>query len=62
MKVRAEKASDSIKGTVSRTIGSQSGEDVDSEELERETQKERDDKITAEVKDLSSDFQYDLIK
>lgn len=49
IKVRAEKASDSIKGSVSRTIGSQSGDDIDSEELERETQKERDDKITAEV-------------
>lgn len=48
IKVRAEKASDNIKGSVSRTIGSQSGDDIDSEELERETQKERDDKITAE--------------
>lgn len=48
IKVRAEKASDSIKGSVSRTIGSQSGDDIDSKELERETQKERDDKITAE--------------
>lgn len=48
MKVRAEKASDNIKGSVSRTIGSQSGVDLDGEELERETQKERDDKITAE--------------
>lgn len=49
IKVRAEKASDNIKGSVSRTVGSQSGDDIDSEELERETQKERDDKITAEV-------------
>lgn len=48
MKVRAEKASDSIKGSVSRTIGSQSCADLDAEEFERETQKERDDKITAE--------------
>ncbi|XP_058823941.1 uncharacterized protein LOC131684803 [Topomyia yanbarensis] len=48
MKVRAEKASDSIKGTVSRTVGSQSEGDADSEELQRETQKERDDKVTAE--------------
>lgn len=49
MKVRAEKASDNIKGSVSRTIGSQSCDiDLDSEELERETQKERDDKITTE--------------
>lgn len=48
IKVRAEKASDNIKGSVSRTVGSQSGDDIDSEELERETQKERDDKITAE--------------
>lgn len=48
MKVRAEKASDNIKGSVSRTIGSQSCADLDTEEFERETQKERDDKITAE--------------
>ncbi|XP_038115743.1 uncharacterized protein LOC6035027 [Culex quinquefasciatus] len=48
MKVRAEKASDNIKGSVSRTIGSQSCADLDAEEFERETQKERDDKITAE--------------
>ncbi|XP_062559474.1 uncharacterized protein LOC134224201 [Armigeres subalbatus] len=48
IKVRAEKASDNIKGSISRKIGGQSGEDIDGEELERETQKERDDKITAE--------------
>ncbi|XP_055609415.1 uncharacterized protein LOC129756528 [Uranotaenia lowii] len=49
MKVRAEKVSDSVKGGISRTIGSQScASDLDGEELEREIQKERDDKITAE--------------
>ncbi|XP_053694167.1 uncharacterized protein LOC128742017 [Sabethes cyaneus] len=46
MKVRAEKVSDNIK--ISRVVGHQSNGDIDSEELERETQKERDDKITAE--------------
>lgn len=54
MKVRAEKASDNIKGSVSRTIGSQSCADLDAEEFERETQKERDDKITAEVRMVSA--------
>ncbi|XP_055542119.1 uncharacterized protein LOC129727887 [Wyeomyia smithii] len=46
MKVRAEKVSDNIK--ISRVVGHQTDGDIDSEELERETQKERDDKITAE--------------
>lgn len=60
MKVRAEKASDNIKGSVSRTIGSQSCADLDAEEFERETQKERDDKITAEVRTVSA-FEANIV-
>lgn len=48
MKVRAEKASDNVKGTVSTTMNQQLMSDMDGEELDHETQKERDDKITAE--------------
>ncbi|XP_055635708.1 uncharacterized protein LOC129775250 isoform X2 [Toxorhynchites rutilus septentrionalis] len=47
MKVRAEKASDSIKGSISKIIGSQTGDEADSEDLER-VRKVRDDKITTE--------------